>query len=31
MVRQDRDKSKGHSEDVPLEEERAKRRRVGVR
>lgn len=30
MVHQDRNKRKGHSEDVPLEEERAKRRRVGV-
>lgn len=29
MVHQDRDKRKGHSEDVPLEEERAKRRVVG--
>lgn len=28
-MHQDRDKRKGHSEDVPFEEERAKRRVVG--
>lgn len=31
MVHQDRDKRKAHSEDAPLKEERAKRRRGGRR